>query len=304
MDTCASSYLKSNVNNLSTVFNSCLYPYVRVGDGKTILVTYTGHSILPTLQRPLHLHNILVTPNIIKNLMSVRQFTWDNNCTIGFDAFGFSVKDFLTRHILLRCDSSGDLYPVTKPSSLPSALMSLSPSTWHQCLGHPEAYDSEINLGMEENMISNEFDVKLCLDHEMKDGNEKTGELSKFSKKYSRFYEGRHTNMTRIKQNTMGTHDDESGSSRSKRSRQYETVEEVMLPRVHHLLLLWEVCNQAAKSRYNTKLAQLLPRLIYLPCVVDWNVLNQTCYGKVIDEMLMIKLFVASTIEEIVTLEA
>ncbi|GJZ90532.1 hypothetical protein Tco_0662459 [Tanacetum coccineum] len=47
-----------------------------------------------------------------------------------------------------------------------------------------------------------------------------------------------------------------------------------MLPRVHHLFLLWEGCNQAAKSRYNTKLAQMLPRLIYLPCVIDWNVLN------------------------------
>ncbi|GJX39584.1 hypothetical protein Tco_0252887 [Tanacetum coccineum] len=33
-----------------------------------------------------------------------------------------------------------------------------------------EAYDGEINLGMEENMISNEFAVKLCLDHEMKRG--------------------------------------------------------------------------------------------------------------------------------------
>ncbi|GJW58783.1 hypothetical protein Tco_0105514 [Tanacetum coccineum] len=33
-----------------------------------------------------------------------------------------------------------------------------------------EAYGSEINLGKEENMISNEFAVKLCLDHEVKCG--------------------------------------------------------------------------------------------------------------------------------------
>ncbi|GKE35573.1 hypothetical protein Tco_1454895, partial [Tanacetum coccineum] len=31
-----------------------------------------------------------------------------------------------------------------------------------------EAYDGEINLGVEENMISNEFSVKLCLEHEVK----------------------------------------------------------------------------------------------------------------------------------------
>ncbi|GJW39572.1 hypothetical protein Tco_0065417 [Tanacetum coccineum] len=33
-----------------------------------------------------------------------------------------------------------------------------------------EAYDGEINLGIEENMISNEFAVKLCLEHEVKRG--------------------------------------------------------------------------------------------------------------------------------------
>nr|GEU61925.1 hypothetical protein [Tanacetum cinerariifolium] len=31
-----------------------------------------------------------------------------------------------------------------------------------------EAYDGKINLGLEENMISNEFAVKLCLEHEVK----------------------------------------------------------------------------------------------------------------------------------------
>ncbi|GJZ43857.1 reverse transcriptase domain-containing protein [Tanacetum coccineum] len=34
-----------------------------------------------------------------------------------------------------------------------------------------EAYDGQINLGVEENMISNEYAVKLCLEHEVKKGN-------------------------------------------------------------------------------------------------------------------------------------
>ncbi|GJW46651.1 hypothetical protein Tco_0078297 [Tanacetum coccineum] len=34
-----------------------------------------------------------------------------------------------------------------------------------------EAYDEEINLGVEENMISNEYTIKLCLKHEVKRGN-------------------------------------------------------------------------------------------------------------------------------------
>ena len=45
------------------------------------------------------------------------------------------MKDYRTRQILLRCDSTGDLYPVTTPS--PQALLSVSSSTWHQRLGHP-----------------------------------------------------------------------------------------------------------------------------------------------------------------------
>ncbi|GKE25165.1 hypothetical protein Tco_1436677, partial [Tanacetum coccineum] len=71
------------------------------------------------------------------NTDTVRQFTWDNNCTVAFDAFGFFVKDYFTHHILLRYDSSGDLYPVTQPSPIPHALLSVSPSTWYQRLGHP-----------------------------------------------------------------------------------------------------------------------------------------------------------------------
>nr|GEY38393.1 hypothetical protein [Tanacetum cinerariifolium] len=48
---------------------------------------------------------------------------------------------------------------------------------------------------------------------------------------------------------TMGTYDDKAGSSRSKRSRQHETMEEVLLPQVHHEFLLWEGCNKDAKSK-------------------------------------------------------
>ncbi|GJX12066.1 hypothetical protein Tco_0201925 [Tanacetum coccineum] len=129
MDTCASSHLIFKASNLSTIFYKRLFPSVHVGDGKSIPVTNTGHSIIPSHHRPLRLHNVLVTPNIIKNLIYVRQFIRDNNCTIEFDAFGFTVKDYLTRHILLRCDSSGDLYLVTKPSTSPTAFLSTSDST-------------------------------------------------------------------------------------------------------------------------------------------------------------------------------
>ncbi|GKF73068.1 hypothetical protein Tco_0219400, partial [Tanacetum coccineum] len=90
MDTGASSHLNSSINNLSTISNSRIYPSVLVGDGKSIPVTNTGHSTLPTPYRTLHLNNVLITPNIVKNLISVCQFVRENKCTIEFDEFGFS----------------------------------------------------------------------------------------------------------------------------------------------------------------------------------------------------------------------
>ncbi|GJW32937.1 hypothetical protein Tco_0052969 [Tanacetum coccineum] len=115
-------------------------------------------------------------------------------------------------------------------------------------------------------------------------------------------YKGCYTNEEEAKDSgTMGGNDDEAGSSRSKRSRQYKTVEEVLLPQVHHEFLLWEGCNRDAKSRYNTKLANLLPRHVYSPCVVNWDVLNRMgCDGE-IDDMLKIKLREAESNEEIFT---
>ncbi|GJT44264.1 hypothetical protein Tco_0952979, partial [Tanacetum coccineum] len=105
MDTGASSHLNFNAINLSAIFYKRLFSSVHVGDGKSIPVTNTGHSIIPSHHRPLHLYNVL---------------------------------DNLTCHILLRCDSSGDLYPVTKPSTSPTAFLSTSASTWwRQRLGHP-----------------------------------------------------------------------------------------------------------------------------------------------------------------------
>ncbi|GKC54715.1 hypothetical protein Tco_1077460, partial [Tanacetum coccineum] len=99
---------------------------------------------------------------------------------------------------------------------------------------------------------------------------------------------------------TVGTNDDEARSSRSKRSR-HETVKEVLLLQVHHEFLLWEGCTRDAKSRYNTRLAQLLPRHIYSPCIVNWDVLNRMdCDGE-IDDMLRIRVREAESEEEIFT---
>ncbi|GJV51502.1 hypothetical protein Tco_1447243 [Tanacetum coccineum] len=98
---------------------------------------------------------------------------------------------------------------------------------------------------------------------------------------------------------TSGACDHEAGSSRAKRSRNVETVEETLLLDVHHEFLEWSGCSREVKSRYNTKLAILLPKLIYSPQIVDWQLLHKIGYGEEIDNMLKISLKEAESGEEI-----
>ncbi|GJT25753.1 ribonuclease H-like domain-containing protein [Tanacetum coccineum] len=49
------------------------------------------------------------------------------------------IQDYQTGRLLLRCDSTGDLYPVTQQPSSQTlvVLLSFSSTTWHRRLGHP-----------------------------------------------------------------------------------------------------------------------------------------------------------------------
>ena len=53
-----------------------------VSNGSLLPVIATGNTVI---HPSLHLNNVLVSPQLIKNLISVRQFTIDNNCSVKFD---------------------------------------------------------------------------------------------------------------------------------------------------------------------------------------------------------------------------
>jgi hypothetical protein len=88
------------------------------------------------LPHSLFLNNILMSPQIIKNLISVHQFTIDNNCSVEFDPGGCSVKDLQTQSVIVRCNSSGSLYPLHLPPAQSLVAKAASP-LWHRRLGHP-----------------------------------------------------------------------------------------------------------------------------------------------------------------------
>jgi len=103
-----------------------------VGSGQEVPIRGNGQTSLSPPHPPLHLPNVLHAPNLIKNLISVRRFTTDNNVSIEFDPFSFSVKALQTGIPIMRCDSTEDLYPITIPTShatkSPSTFAALSPN--------------------------------------------------------------------------------------------------------------------------------------------------------------------------------
>jgi hypothetical protein len=116
-----------------------------VGNGSILPITSVGDSVLPG---PFYLNNILLAPDLVQSLLSVRRFATDNWCSMEFDPFGLSVKDLTTRNVIVRSNSTGPLYTMRLPGSFTSpstavaavattAAAIVTPTTWHHRLGHP-----------------------------------------------------------------------------------------------------------------------------------------------------------------------
>ncbi|GJY29020.1 ribonuclease H-like domain-containing protein [Tanacetum coccineum] len=68
-----------------------------------------------------------------------------------------SSLDYWTRQILLRCDSTGDLYPVTS-LSYPQAFL-VGQQTWHQRLGHPLGKHVRLPFSLSEIVVKSPFEI-------------------------------------------------------------------------------------------------------------------------------------------------
>lgn len=77
-----------------------------VGNGNVVSISSVGsNSILLNsnfASDSLLLNNILFLPQITKNLLSISQFTKDNNVSIEFNSNSCFVKDKLSHKILLK----------------------------------------------------------------------------------------------------------------------------------------------------------------------------------------------------------
>ncbi len=116
--------------------------HIIVGNGSLLPITSVGRAYLHYPNSSFVLNNVLISPEIIKSLISARRFTCDNWCSVELDPFGLSVKDYPTKIEIVRCNSSGALYPFPADaySSVASARAFVASSTntdlWHRRLGH------------------------------------------------------------------------------------------------------------------------------------------------------------------------
>ncbi|XP_074315134.1 uncharacterized protein LOC141651316 [Silene latifolia] len=140
MDTGATSYMTSDLGKLSSFVNSSIPNGIIVGNGHSIPVKGYGQSTILEPHPPSVLKNVLYSPQLVKNLVLVRKFTTDNQVTIEFNPFGFCIKDMRTGTRLMRCNSRGNLYPIsgTNTSQLSPNFVGLAASSlWHDRLVHP-----------------------------------------------------------------------------------------------------------------------------------------------------------------------
>ncbi|PKU80692.1 Retrovirus-related Pol polyprotein from transposon TNT 1-94 [Dendrobium catenatum] len=141
LDSGATSHMTNSLENLSIAAPYTGTDNITIGDGSSVSIENSGKGLLPTPSRKILLSQILHSPSLKYNLLSISQLTRDNNLAIIFDPNGFYFKDLQTHQILLRGPCTDGLYNIKTPSNnAPKvALHSEAGRTvpWHDRLGHP-----------------------------------------------------------------------------------------------------------------------------------------------------------------------
>ncbi|PKU66399.1 Retrovirus-related Pol polyprotein from transposon TNT 1-94 [Dendrobium catenatum] len=143
LDSGASSHMTKSVENLSISAPYRGTDSITIGDGSSVSIENSGKGLLPTPSRKLSLSNLLHSPSLKYNLLSISKLTRDNNLAITFDPHGFCFKDLMTSQVILQGPCSGGLYTLRTPSTTasPQALHSTVKvsAPWHDRLGHPNS---------------------------------------------------------------------------------------------------------------------------------------------------------------------
>lgn len=145
-DSRATHHITNNLNNLNQATRNFGKSWDIVANREPLSIRSICSAKINTYSKahPLLLTNMLHTPFISKNIISISQLTSQNNVTIEFDYTFFFVKDKKTKKELLQGKLRDGLYRLDTNSNNPilqvfSAFISPKSSLlhWHRILGHP-----------------------------------------------------------------------------------------------------------------------------------------------------------------------
>ncbi|KAA8519345.1 hypothetical protein F0562_013601 [Nyssa sinensis] len=116
-DTGSTNHLTHDLQNLTIHAEPYAgYDQIQVDDGAGLHIQHIGSTTLATPTQSFSLSNLLHVPTIKKNLLSVSQFTDENNVFIEFHSSYFLVKDEATGTTLLRGTTKDGLYTFPAPT--------------------------------------------------------------------------------------------------------------------------------------------------------------------------------------------
>ena len=138
-DTGASNHMTGMQGMLTNIHKYFGYDFIIIRDGSFIPITVIGDSCTKQKDKTLPLYDILLVPDLKKNLLSISQLTSQFPVNCEFSNVDFCVKERKTGHRLITAKKKGDLYVL---SNVPEAHFSYqfksgTVDIWHQRLGHP-----------------------------------------------------------------------------------------------------------------------------------------------------------------------
>lgn len=131
-------------NNANALDNATPYSGndgVIVGNGESLPITHTGSISVLNSFNSLSLRDILVAPELTKNLISISSLTLDLNCRVIFVASGFTIQDLQTGAVLGTGRHRNGLYVLNRGQQAFLTLLRQHPARasfeiWHARLGH------------------------------------------------------------------------------------------------------------------------------------------------------------------------
>ncbi|KAF5470482.1 hypothetical protein F2P56_010995 [Juglans regia] len=90
-------------NGVATLDNSVPYignQRVYIGNGTSMPISRIGSISSIVASHPLPLSDVRLVPSLTKNLLSISKLTRENNCSVTFSSFGFTIHDLATRTVM------------------------------------------------------------------------------------------------------------------------------------------------------------------------------------------------------------